>query len=294
MDDSPLDRRRVERLLEPTGRFRTRHAKNGKEALAAVAEEAPRLILTDMQMPEMNGLELVEAVCQQYPRVPIVLMTANGSEVIAVQALQRGAASYVPKQRLGQDLIEALDQVLAASKVDDYRQRVLGGLTRRESHFRLESDPALVPALVEVLQDDLAGTDLDATTRTRVGIALEEALCNALYRGNLELGAGARRQPEEERTRLVAQRHQQPAYRFRRLHVYANLTALDVTYVVRDEGRGFNTAAIPDPADPAYLEKAGGRGLLLIHTFMDRVVYNPIGNQVTLVKRRRAPGEAAA
>ncbi len=292
VDDSGLDRRRVERLLGPTGRFRVRQARNGKEALAAVAEGPPRLILTDLQMPEMNGLELVEAVCAQYPLVPVVLMTASGSETIAVQALQRRAASYVPKQRLGQDLLAALDQVLAASQVDDCRQRVLGGLTRRESHFRLDSDPALVPALLGLLQDDLAGTNLiDAPTRTRVGVALEEALLNALYHGNLELGPEARHLPEDERARLVAERRRQPAYRHRRLHVYVNLVPADVTYVIRDEGLGFNTAAIPDPADPAYLEKAGGRGLLLIHTFMDRVLYNRTGNQVTLVKRRQAAQE---
>ncbi len=295
VDDSPLDRRRVDRLLEPTGRFRTRHARHGKEALAAVAEELPRIILTDLQMPEMNGLELVEAVCRDYPLVPVVLMTATGSEAIAVQALRQGAASYVPKQQLGQDLVAALDQVLAASKVDGYRQRVLQGLNRRESHFRLESDPALVPALVELLQDDLAGTGLvDATARTRVGVALEEALLNALYHGNLELGAPVRHLPEEERTRLVAQRRQHPAYRNRRLHVYVNLVPTDVTFVIRDEGPGFRTDAIPDVSGPAYLENAGGRGLLLIHTFMDRVLYNGTGNQVTLIKRRQVTRDGSA
>ena len=66
-------------------------------------------------MPEMNGLELVEAVRARYPRIPVVLVTAQGSEAIAVQALEHGAASYVPKSQLHHDLCDTLESVLAAA-----------------------------------------------------------------------------------------------------------------------------------------------------------------------------------
>jgi len=49
-----------------------------------------------------------------------------------------------------------------------------------------------------------------------------------------------------------------------------------------------SVAALPDPTEPANLEKASGRGLLLMRTFMDEVKYNDAGNAVTLVKRRRS------
>ena len=51
-------------------------------------------------MPEINGLQLVAAMREKYPRIPVILMTSQGSEEIAVQALQQGAASYVPKKLL--------------------------------------------------------------------------------------------------------------------------------------------------------------------------------------------------
>ncbi len=57
------------------------------------------LVITDLMMPETNGLELVAAVRQLYPQVPVILMTAYGNESIAVEALERGAASYVPKSQ---------------------------------------------------------------------------------------------------------------------------------------------------------------------------------------------------
>ncbi|HEY1379785.1 MAG TPA: ATP-binding protein [Gemmataceae bacterium] len=54
---------------------------------------------------------------------------------------------------------------------------------------------------------------------------------------------------------------------------------------MRDEGPGFDPATLPDPLDPANLERASGRGLLLIRTFMTEVRHNDRGNEITLVLR---------
>src|ERR1041385_8005293 len=62
-------------------------------------------------------------------------------------------------------------------------------------------------------------------------------------------------------------------------------------FTVRDEGPGFDVSTLPDPRDPANLEKASGRGVMLIRTFMDEVRYNDKGNQVTMTKRRPAPSK---
>ena len=59
-------------------------------------------------------------------------------------------------------------------------------------------------------------------------------------------------------------------------------------YVVRDEGPGFDPSSLPDPTDPANLDRPCGRGMLLMRTFMDNVIYNDKGNEVTLFKQREA------
>ena len=66
----------------------------------------------------------------------------------------------------------------------------------------------------------------------------------------------------------------------------ATLTRDEATFLVRDEGLGFDPSTLPDPTDPANLGKVSGRGLLLIQTFMDHVEHNATGNQITMVKRR--------
>ena len=69
------------------------------------------------------------------------------------------------------------------------------------------------------------------------------------------------------------------------IDVQARFTRDDATFVVRDQGPGFDPASLPDPTDPENLEKASGRGLLLMRTFMDSVEYNSAGNEVTMIKR---------
>src|SRR5687767_9244295 len=104
VDDSPVDQTLVGRLLQKCEGLEPIYADNGREALAAIEREEPDLVLTDLQMPEMDGLALVKAIRKQHSSVPVILMTAFGSEDIAMEALHRGAANYVPKKNLAKDL----------------------------------------------------------------------------------------------------------------------------------------------------------------------------------------------
>src|ERR1044072_5438478 len=91
-EDSPTQALQIRGLLEAAD-FKVRTAQNGVEALATLAEQFFDAVLTDLNMPQMNGLDLVIAVRRDFPHVPVVLMTAFGSEEIAAQALHSGAAS---------------------------------------------------------------------------------------------------------------------------------------------------------------------------------------------------------
>ena len=76
-------------------------------------ESPPDVVVTDVQMPEMDGLEFVTAARDLHPDVPVILMTAHGSERCALEALERGAASYVPKSQLVDTLLASVMQVLS-------------------------------------------------------------------------------------------------------------------------------------------------------------------------------------
>ena len=284
VDDSAVDRRLVGGLLEKGG-MRIAHAHHGADALAQMQQSLPDLVITDLVMPEMDGLELVTAIRHRYPLVPTVLMTSQGNEEIAVEALRRGAASYVPKRALGQELLETVRNVLALSGQRRTQSRLMQCLVHNQCRFVLGNDRTLLSTLVGYLQEAVSQIGLcDESDRMRVGVALEEALVNALYHGNLEVNSHLREQDYDAYQALADARAGEVPYCNRRIHVEAQITAEQAQFVIRDEGPGFNPDDLPDPTDPANLERVSGRGVLLMRTFMDRVEYNDIGNEVTLVK----------
>lgn len=284
VDDSPMDRHLAEAIVTKHG-CRALSAGNGAEALAVLEREKPNAILTDLLMPEMDGFELVQIIRSKYPLVPVILMTAFGSEDVAIRALQGGAASYVPKKSLAKDLPETLEQVLSVVRADRYQLRLLESLTCMETEFCLANDRTMIPALISHFQEDLVRLRIyDQTTRIRVGIALEEAILNGILHGNLEVSSELKQRGDEAYYRLAEDRRQQPPYVDRRLYVRAKLSATSAVYQVRDDGPGFDPRQLPDPTDPANLGQTSGRGLLLIRTFMDEVTYNDTGTQITMVK----------
>ncbi len=288
VDDSAMDRHLAGAIVQKCEGWQPLFASQGKEALESLRQQTPDVVLTDLLMPEMDGLELVRAIRVQYPLVPVILMTAHGSEDLAIQALRNGAASYVPKKSLARDLAETLDGVLAASQSNRREQLVLDCVVHQETHYRLNNDIALIAPLVGHLEHQLERMRVcEPSGLVLVGVALHEALTNAILHGNLGLSSELRETNEKEYYRQIAERRTQPPWCERRVHVGVTLTGQEAVFVVRDEGEGFDPELLPDPTDPANLERVSGRGLLLIQTFMDRVEHNERGNQITMVKRCR-------
>ena len=286
VDGSAEDRRLVGDLLKDPN-WTVVYAANGLDALEQLATVGPDLVVTDLATSEVDGLQLVCELRNASPPVPVILMTSQGNEETAVQALQQGAASYVPKRRLAQDLADTVKQVLAASRQELNQSQLIQCLTGSEYSFVLENDPELVLSIPSYLQRNLRDMRMcaDATQRMRVGIALEEALANALYHGNLEIGSDLREEDDAAYYELIRQRRSLPPFRDRMLHVNARITQSEAVFVIRDEGPGFDVSSLPDPTAPDRLHRPYGRGVLLIRTFMDEVRYNDAGNEITLIKR---------
>ena len=286
VDDSAVDRKIAGACVEEEG-LKTIFAEGGREALDIIPKRKPDIVLTDVSMPEMDGLELVEHIRRIHRPLPVIIMTAYGSEETAVAALKAGATSYVPKKGLRQGLSSALHIVLSAVEARKHREKVRGLLENSESHFVIGMEPDAPAALVQYLENDLAELNFcDEAGLFQVNSALSEAIANAVEHGCLELDSDIREAHDGSYYQLARERRQQEPYCNRRVRVSAKLTQDEVTYIVRDEGPGFNTSALPNPKDPANLVKAGGRGVLLIRMFMDEVRFNETGNEVTMVKLR--------
>lgn len=287
VDDSPVDRILAAGLLEKHLGFQTALAEQGQQGLDKVHELKPDLILTDMQMPVMNGLQMVAKIRAEGIQTPVILMTAKGSEELAVEALRAGASSYVAKHSLCKRLVETIQMVLAASKEDREQSVLMDRMTSHIESFQLENRVEECMSLSRHLQANLSRDwNLKQSAKLRIGLALEEALLNALYHGNLEISSDLKELQDNSFYDQVAIRQQQLPYKERRITVASQTTVEEARFIISDNGPGFDVSKLPDPTDPENLDRPCGRGVMLMHAFMDEVVYNDQGNQVTLVKRR--------
>ncbi|MEM7456687.1 MAG: response regulator [Planctomycetota bacterium] len=290
VDDTAVDRRLVGGLLENAPNVDVCYAQNGNEALFQIGNELPDLVVTDLQMPGLDGLELVTSITEKYPQVPVVLMTAHGSENIAAQALANGAASYVPKNELAESLVETVMHILAMSDTDSRYKSLIRCATRTEFEFNLENDPGVIDPLIDLVQQLISSQEMmEHHDRVRVGVAVEHALLNAMFRGNLEITRGEHPVLNRE---LINERAAELNRRDRRVYFRFLIVPEMVEFTIRDDGDGFDTQTVPTAGDPDSFRDGSGRGLVLMTTFMDEVEFSDKGNEVHMRKYvNESPGK---
>jgi diguanylate cyclase (GGDEF)-like protein len=103
-------------LLVPGG-YTTLCASDGEEALRLALDQEPDLLLLDLQMPKMDGLEVLEALRTEGRQIPTIIITAHGSESVAVQAFRLGVRDYFPKPFRVAEIMHAVDRSLVEARL---------------------------------------------------------------------------------------------------------------------------------------------------------------------------------
>ncbi len=293
VDDSPIDRRLMTRLLEADGQFRIHEAADGVEALAMLQTTEPDLVVTDLQMPNMNGLQLLQTIGERYPSLSVVVITARGSEQLAVEAIESGAASYVPKSRLSDDLASTLARVLSSRRSDSLMDCVSQSLVSAEAIYELPCDPEVLTAAAGMV-DDLVQRSWDCPSRDglRIRMTLEEALLNALYHGTLELPPELRAEDLTAYYELAHSRQATAPWADRTITLRVEYSATELVLEVADQGSGFDADAFLNVTEAAVIERPYGRGILLMRTVMDDVEFQDGGRVTRLVKKRESLSES--
>jgi len=299
VEDSPTQAAQITMLLE-AAEHDVVHASNGRLALDHLRHQSIDVVITDLEMPELNGLQLVEVMRDDFSHIPSILVTGHGSEELASEALQLGAAGYVPKNRMNELLNNTIIDVLGVIRTDASYAKLISTLRKNVFVFDLPNDPMLISPLVGLLMQVSSGMELlPSIDMVRLGIAVEHAVGNAMLHGNLGLTAVefpshhdvAR---EGKTSPAMQQRLQQSPYRDRTVRVEAIAAIEEIRITITDQGNGFDTSIVPEKGrlDPMTMSEDAdaprGQGLILMASFVDELVYNDKGNEVTLVKRCRS------
>ncbi len=101
--------------LEDAG-YRTARVRDGVEALEMLASDRFELLLLDIKMPRMDGLQVLKKVKADYPEMVVVMMTAHGSEEIAVDAMKKGAVDYISKPFSNEDMLKRVERAISYNR----------------------------------------------------------------------------------------------------------------------------------------------------------------------------------
>lgn len=293
VDDCAADRDAARNLLTGLDRIEVFTAVDGEDAVRQLERQPAMLVIADLHMPRMGGLELLRIVRERFPASPVIVMTGHGSEELAAEALNEGASGYVLKQFLDRQLSGLVSKVMSTLIARNDRRRLEQVLDFTETRFVLSNEIELVPAIVGYIQEKVVRLlPVDVHELLQIGLAIDEALMNAICHGNLEVRSELKERDDGQFYDVVRTRQRQRPFAHRKVHVKARVSSEEFTCVIRDEGQGFDVLAVPNPLAPENVGRPYGRGLHLIRQFMDEVQHNQNGNEITILKRHNIAAAA--
>jgi len=145
VDDHPLLRQGIVGLIaDQPDMTMVGQASNGREAIQQFRTQHPDVTLMDIQMPEMNGLDALISIRNEFPEARVIMLTTYSGDVQVLRALKAGARAYLLKNSLHKELLETIRAVHAGKKS-----------LSAEASFQLAehaTDDALTPAEIAVLR----------------------------------------------------------------------------------------------------------------------------------------------
>ncbi|MBB5022200.1 ATP-binding response regulator [Desulfurispira natronophila] len=243
----------------------------------------PDIIIDEVGSQCLNEQTIVK-IHKTMPDVPVIVISSNAPEVSAVLGCVRcGAQDYLYNPD-SEELLQALESaVLRLSR--SYRNNlVLKQLVEERREFLLDNSIDLIHAVISSLMPAI-NTFCTAKCANEIRMALFEILLNAIEHGNLDIGYEEKNRALDEGSYQELFHRQIKRHGHRKVRFVAIFRRNIFTFVVEDEGSGFDVKGLPDPRDAENLLRTSGRGILMSYYYMDRMQYNAVGNRVILAKK---------
>ena len=244
-------------------------APNASEGLRIAAQQEPELVLLDIMMPGMDGLEMLARLRERDKEMPVIVMTAHSTPETVISAMREQACDFLAKPFDMDDLVSAVNAVFAIAP----QEIAIKVLSARPEWVELRVPCSM--AAIDPLERLITQLEMDIppTTRDNITYAFREMLRNAIEYGG-----------KNDPTKFV-----EVGY----LH-----SPRVIIYRIKDPGEGFSIealrhAAILNPeGDPVRHERVreelgmrpGGFGILIARNMVDEMIYNERHNEVLLIK----------
>ncbi|MCX6559010.1 MAG: sigma-54 dependent transcriptional regulator [Candidatus Aminicenantes bacterium] len=151
IDDEPIIQDVLQQLLTSEG-FEVEISANGAEGLAKLGQQTFDLLLLDLLMPGMNGLDVLQAVRRIDPQALVIIITANASVESAIEAMKRGAFDYVQKPFKHEELLLTIERALEHKRLQAENVRLRGELERKFSFGAILGRSKVMESVFELIR----------------------------------------------------------------------------------------------------------------------------------------------
>ena len=285
VDDQEALRTLLARLLEREG-FDAVSAEDGEQAIARYRAESPLVVVSDIMMPKMDGLSLLNEIRRIDRNATVILMTGQGNEDILLKALRGGATNFFKKPFNVRELIDEIRKVVEF-RLEAARSSLFSPLLVEETKMFVmpRADSPFFPVINQITLQLPCILPPEEILNLKIGI--EEVITNAVEHGNLGITFEAKSKAiaEGRLVELIAEKGRESDEAGRKIRIISRLTAEMFEISIRDDGRGFDWRNLP-AVEPENLLAFNGRGIFLTKIYFDEVLFNDTGNEVTLRKWR--------
>ena len=285
VDDDPVTLECLAETVKLLG-LNVLSASDGRQALQLFDAHQPNLVVTDVRMPNMDGLSLTHQLKVRRPNCPVIIVTGYGDEATAVAALKAGACDYLHKPFQISELKNTLDRALSLIRAEAMEFQALRSLGKLTWSFEIENDLENLGGILTVM---LKPVDvwLPEPDQLHVRMGLQELLINAVEHGNLGITAAEKQDALMNDTydALLDSRRHMPTNASRRVTVWMENDPSQHTFQCRicDEGEGFDWEPLLGGNGESIPALAGsGRGIFLVKTLIPHIQYYGRGNEVRL------------
>ncbi len=289
VDDDPGIVRLITKALNARV-YETDSASEGAGALElAVKKEDYSLIITDIVMPRMSGLEFLKSLIKVKPDIPIIFISGYTEFAFALEAIKLGAVAFLVKPFDKSELLKLVDKIMTLAKKRHAHDTLLTRVSAEKLELVIDTATMMDKNNFSQLTGEMADRFIEFIKPEKIGalkivLAVHEALRNSLEHGNLELPSDIKpdliHDKEDPYEKLMRERLTDPKYAEKEISITYSRTEEKAELVIRDDGKGFDSRAIFDQKHDADL--GHNRGLILIRAGMNEVSYNDIGNEITL------------
>ncbi len=253
VDDEPYVTEIIGRILSQA-KVEPIAASSGEEALHLLRNHSVDLVITDILMPGMSGLELLEKIKELYPTLPVIVLTAHGDFYVAKEALNRGAFYFLTKPFNKSTILNITEKALRLPRLTSEKRLVLPYAIAKLT-YRIPNDFALVPAISYQIMRVCEDMEYSSKkTSFAIPLAVDELVINAMKHGN-------KMDPGKD------------------VAVEAKVGHDFFTLTVEDQGMGFDFASLPQEFDEESLLAEEGRGIMMVRFYMDEIRFENGGRR---------------